>query len=56
MNKKKTKKLRKCIGDIKDPISRRVFRRLKKQYLTLPEASKNIFLEMSSDLFKEKDS
>lgn len=43
------KKLRKIVGDISNPISRRVYRRLKKQYNLVPQDSRAIFIEMTKE-------
>jgi hypothetical protein len=54
MNNKQAKKMRKIIGSLEDPISRRVYRRLKKQFITLPQDSKGLFIEMSQETLNGK--
>jgi hypothetical protein len=49
MNNKTAKKLRKAVGDISNPITRRVYRRIKKQYNKVPADSRAIFIEMTKD-------
>jgi hypothetical protein len=49
MNKKTSKKLKAIIGDIDNPIMRRVYRRLKKQYNKVPEDSRSLFIEMTKE-------
>jgi hypothetical protein len=43
------KKLRKIVGDINNPITRRVYRRLKKQYDLVPQDSKVVFVQMTKE-------
>jgi hypothetical protein len=46
MNNRTAKKIRKAIGDITNPITRRVYRIIKKQYNKIPKDSRNVFIEM----------
>jgi len=43
------KKLRNIVGDISIPITRRVYRRIKKQYNKIPHNSRAIFIEMTKE-------
>ena len=54
MNNRTAKKLRKAIGDISDPITRRVYRRVKKQYNKIPQDSRAIFIEMTRETLNGK--
>jgi hypothetical protein len=54
MNNKQAKKLRKIVGSLENPISRRVYRRLKKQFVKVPQDSKSLFLEMSQETLNGK--
>jgi hypothetical protein len=49
MRNKIAKKLRKVVGDITNPITRRVYRRVKKQYNKVPLDSRAIFIEMTNE-------
>jgi hypothetical protein len=48
MNKTTSKKLR-AIVNPEDPVSRRVYRRLKKQYSKLPKAVRPLFLQQTAE-------
>jgi hypothetical protein len=54
MNNRTAKKLRKAIGDITNPITRRVYRRVKKQYNKIPQDSRGIFIEMTRETLNGK--
>lgn len=54
MNNKQAKKLRQIVGSLDNPISRRVYRRLKKQFARVPEDSKSMFIEMSRETLNGK--
>jgi hypothetical protein len=54
MNKKQVKKLRQIVGSLDNPISRRVYRRLKKQFNKVPQDSKAMFIEMSRETLNGK--
>jgi hypothetical protein len=45
MNQRVAKKLRKICNPV-DPVSKRVYRRLKKQYTKLPHHAKRDFIEL----------
>jgi hypothetical protein len=52
MNQQAAKKLKKIINYEKgDPTSKRVFKRLKKQYMGLSEGAKPIFLEKLKETY-----
>ena len=54
MNNKQAKKIRKAVGDIENPISRRVYRRIKKQFIKVPADSKAVFLAMIEETLNGK--
>jgi hypothetical protein len=54
MNKKVSKQLRKICNPI-DPVSRRVYRRLKKQYNKLPNHARRDFIELLKQTTFEMD-
>ena len=54
MNNRTAKKLRKAIGDISNPITRRVYRRAKRQYNKIPQDSRAIFIEMTRETLNGK--
>jgi hypothetical protein len=49
MRNSKAKQLRKIVGDLSNQITRRVYRRLKKQYNKVPKESRMAFIEMSKE-------
>jgi hypothetical protein len=54
MNKKVSKQLRKICNPV-DPVSRRVYRRLKKQYNQLPSYARRDFIELLKQTTFEMD-
>ena len=54
MNNRTAKKIRSIVGN-NDEISRRVYRRLKKQYNKLSEKAKPIFLENAKRLLNGQE-
>lgn len=55
MNNKIAKQLREIIGELDNPISRRVYRRLKKEYSKLPQEARPAFIEMSKETLNGKE-
>ena len=55
MNKKVSKELRKICNPV-DPVSRRVYRRLKKQYNHLPHHARRDFIQLLKQTTFEMDS
>ncbi|HCT53759.1 MAG TPA: hypothetical protein DF712_15010 [Balneola sp.] len=55
MNKKVSKELRKICNPV-DPVSRRVYRRLKKQYNQLPHHARRDFIQLLKQTTFEMDS
>ena len=51
MNKSATKKIRAIVQPV-DSITRRVYRRLKKAYVSLSDKQKKTFFETAGDYFK----
>tara|TARA_Y100000401_G_scaffold43599_1_gene33288 strand:- start:727 stop:936 length:210 start_codon:yes stop_codon:yes gene_type:complete len=52
MNQRVAKKLRKICNPI-DPVSKRVYRRLKRQYTRLPHHAKRDFIELLESTFAQ---
>ena len=52
MNQRVAKKLRKICNPI-DPVSKRVYRRLKRQYTKVPHHAKRDFIELLESTFSE---
>ena len=55
MNKRVAKKLRKICNPV-DPVSRRVYQRLKSQYKSLPHYAKKDFINLLSETTFDLDS
>tara|TARA_R100000734_G_C3298493_1_gene89427 strand:- start:137 stop:346 length:210 start_codon:yes stop_codon:yes gene_type:complete len=54
MNQRVAKKLRKICNPI-DPVSKRVYRRLKRQYTRVPHHAKRDFIELLESTFSQID-
>lgn len=55
MNQKISKEIKKIINyDDNDPTQKRVFKKLKKQYLELSSGARRIFLDKLSNMYNNK--
>jgi hypothetical protein len=55
MNKRTTKKIKQVIGDMSTPISRRVYRRLKKEFSKIPSSERDLFIDLFDKSLNNKD-